>query len=175
MGYIGYMTFVVALLKQQGIHDVTITLFYSLLGLAVIGSGKLWAHMLDRFKGGESMAILNGVLAVATLLPVLGVQLPLIFVSGILFGAVFMSVVTSTTALVRHNLPPTAWSSAISMFTTVFALGQIVGPTIVGWIADSTGGLKQGLVFSALTLLVAALLALGQRTPTSVNSSALLK
>ncbi|MGB7194207.1 MAG: YbfB/YjiJ family MFS transporter [Collimonas pratensis] len=163
VGYIGYMTFVVSLLKQQGMHDATITVFYSVLGLAVIISGMLWARMLDRFKGGESMAILNGLLAVATLLPVLGKQLPLVFISGILFGAVFMSVVTSTTVLVRHNLPAAAWSSAISMFTTVFALGQIVGPTIVGWIADGAGGLKRGLVFSAVALLIAALLARGQR------------
>jgi dipeptide/tripeptide permease len=45
----------------------------------------------------------------------------------------------------------------------VFAFGQIVGPSIVGWIADSAGGLKQGLVFSAVALLIGALLASRQR------------
>jgi dipeptide/tripeptide permease len=49
------------------------------------------------------------------------------------------------------------------MFTIVFAFGQIVGPSIVGWIADSAGGLKQGLVFSAVALLIGALLASRQR------------
>jgi hypothetical protein len=45
----------------------------------------------------------------------------------------------------------------------VFAAGQIVGPTAVGWIADGAGGLERGLVFSACALWVGAALALRQR------------
>jgi predicted MFS family arabinose efflux permease len=84
-------------------------------------------------------------------------------VSGILFGGVFLSVVASTTAMVKHNLAPKAWATGISLFTVVFAVGQIVGPTVVGWIADGPGGLQQGLVFSAAALLLGALLAWQQK------------
>lgn len=163
VGYIGYMTFVVALLKEQGMGGSTITLFYTLLGLALMASSFVWARMLDKFKGGQSMAILNTLLGVATLLPVLTAAVPVVFLSGIMFGGVFLSVVGSTTALVRHNLPAAAWSAGISAFTTVFALGQIVGPTIAGWIADGPGGLARGFVFSAVVLFAGAGLALGQR------------
>jgi len=163
VGYIGYMTFVIALLKEQGMRPAAITLFYALLGLAVLAGSRIWAAMLDRFRGGESLAILNALLALATLLPVLGAAPVLVFVSGILFGAVFLSVVASTTALVRHNLPADAWSAGISLFTTVFAFGQIVGPTVVGWISDSAGGLGRGFVFSAAALLAGAAFAAFQR------------
>jgi predicted MFS family arabinose efflux permease len=163
VGYIGYMTFVIALLKEQGMRQPTITMFYALLGLAVVASSRIWAGMLDRYKGGQSMAILNALLALATLLPVLTAAPVAVFASGMLFGAVFLSVVASTTALVRHNLPPQAWSAGISGFTTVFAFGQIVGPTIVGWISDSAGGLQRGLVFSAVALFIGALLASRQK------------
>lgn len=163
VGYIGYMTFVIALLREQGMGASTITLFYAMLGVAVIASSRIWASMLDRFKGGQSMAILNGLLAVATVLPALTAAPLLVFASGLLFGAIFLSVVASTTALVRHNLPSHAWSSGISAFTTVFALGQIVGPTVIGWIADGAGGLQRGLVFSAVALFAGALLASRQR------------
>ncbi len=162
-GYIGYMTFVIALLKERGMSGSMITLFYTMLGLAVLASSRIWASMLDHYKGGQSLAILNGLLALATLLPALSANPVLVFVSGVLFGAVFLSVVASTTALVRHNLAPPAWSAGISAFTTVFAFGQIVGPSVVGWIADGAGGLKRGLLFSALALLMGALLALRQR------------
>lgn len=162
-GYIGYMTFVVALLKEQAMSGSMITLFYALLGVAVMASSRIWAGMLDYFKGGQSLAILNGLLAAATLLPALTAMPLVIFASGILFGGVFLSVVASTTTLVRHNLPSSAWSAGISAFTTVFAFGQIAGPIVVGWIADGTGGLQRGLVFSALMLCVGALLALRQR------------
>ena len=86
-----------------------------------------------------------------------------------MFGGVFLSVVASTTALVRHNLPQSQWAAGISAFTIVFAAGQIVGPTVVGWIADGLGagsdlvGLQRGLIFSAVALWLGAVVAMRQR------------
>ncbi|MCE8039730.1 YbfB/YjiJ family MFS transporter [Halomonas sp. MCCC 1A11062] len=163
VGCIGYMTFVVALLKEQQMQPWLITLFYSVLGVAVMASSRLWAGLLSRYKGGQALAILNAVLAGATLLPILAGSVPLAFLSGLVFGGVFMSVVASTTALVRHNLDEQYWSAAISAFTVVFAFGQIIGPLLVGWLADGPGGLEQGLAVSAGALAVGALLAWRQK------------
>lgn len=163
VGYIGYMTFVVALLRAQGSSALAVTVFYALLGLAVLASSRIWAGLLDRHKNGRALATLNALLGVATVLPALTQWWPLVLASGLLFGAVFLSVVASTTALVRHNLPPAAWAAGISAFTTVFAAGQIVGPTVVGWIADGPGGLARGLVFSAAALWLGAVLATRQK------------
>ena len=163
LGYIGYMTFVIALLKEQGMSALMINWFYTALGLAVLAASRLWAGMLDRFKGGQALAILNGLLSLATLLPALTAAPLAVFASGVLFGGVFLSAVASTTALVRHNLPPASWPAGISAFTIVFALGQIIGPSMVGWIADHPGGLQQGLQCSALALLAGALLAWRQQ------------
>jgi len=166
VGYIGYMTFVIALLREQGVGGASITLFYSLLGLAVVLSSRLWAGLLDRYKGGQALAILNALLGLATLLPAITALWPVVLASGLLFGGVFLSVVASTTALVRHNLPQSAWAEGISAFTVVFAAGQIVGPIMVGWIADGSGGLSRGLVFSALALWAGAALAWQQKALT---------
>ena len=163
VGYIGYMTFVVALLRSQGRTPTEITLFYALLGVAVMASSRIWARLLDRYSDGRPLALLNALLGLATLLPALTQAWPLVLLSGLLFGAVFLSVVASTTALVRHNLPQSAWGAGISAFTMVFAAGQVVGPTVVGWIADGAGGLERGLVFSALALWAGAALAWRQR------------
>ncbi|MBU3739493.1 MAG: YbfB/YjiJ family MFS transporter, partial [Rhodoferax sp.] len=141
VGYIGYMTFVVALLREQGATGSQITVFYGLLGVAVLASSRIWARLLDRHRGGGALARLNALLGLAVVLPVLSLAGPVVLVSGLLFGAVFLSVVASTTALVRHNLPQSLWAAGIAAFTTVFAFGQIVGPTVVGWIADGPGGL----------------------------------
>jgi len=163
VGYIGYMTFVVALLREQGMASGTVTLFYALLGLSVVLSSRIWAGLLDRSRGGRALALLNGLLGVATLLPALTSAWPVVLASGLLFGGVFLAVVASTTALVRHNLPPAQWAGGISAFTVVFAAGQIVGPTVVGWIADGPGGLARGLVYSACALWLGALVAARQR------------
>ena len=163
VGYIGYMTFVIALIRQQGASPGFVTLFYSLLGVAVVGSSRLWAGLLDRYKGGQTLAILSALLGIATLMPALTNLQSLLLLSGALFGAVFLSLVASTTTLVRHNLPQASWAAGISSFTAVFAAGQIVGPTVTGWISDGAGGLERGLIFSAAALWLGALLAWRQR------------
>lgn len=163
MGYIGYMTFVVAVLRDHGTSTHRITLFYALLGLAVVASSRLWSGLLDRHRGGQPLARLCGLLGLATVLPAWTTAWPLLLMSGLLFGAVFLSVVASTTALVRHNWPPDRWAAGISAFTVVFAIGQIVGPTVVGWIADGPGGLQRGLMFSAIALWAGAIIAACQK------------
>ena len=163
LGYIGYMTFIVTLLREQQLGGAAITAFYSTLGLGVVASSWLWAGLLQRWHGGQPMALLNALLALATLLPVLSAHPVAVFASGALFGAVFLSVVAASTAVVRHNLPPAAWPQGITAFTVIFALGQIAGPSVVGLIADGPGGLRRGLAVSAAVLALGALLAWRQR------------
>ena len=163
VGYIGYMTFVVTLLREQGLAGGLIVAFYVLLGAGVVASSWLWAGLLQRARGGGALALLNGLLALATVLPVASAHPVAVFASGALFGGVFLSVVASTTALVRHNLPAAAWPGGIAAFTIVFAAGQIVGPSVVGWVADGAGGLVRGFVWSAAALALGALLAWRQR------------
>ena len=163
VGYIGYMTFVIALLREQGVGAGAITLFYTLLGLAVVASARIWAGLLQRAQGGGALALLNALLGVATILPALTGAWPVVLASGLLFGAVFLSVVASTTAFVRQNVPQAQWAAGISAFTILFAFGQIVGPTVVGWVADGPGGLARGLVYSAAALWLGAWLAWRQK------------
>ncbi len=171
LGYIGYMTFVITLLREQGLGEGVRMGFYALLGCGVIASSWLWAGLLQRWRGGQTLALLNALLALATLLPVLSANVAVVFVSGALFGSVFLSVVASTTAMVRHNLPPSAWPAGIALFTIVFAAGQIVGPVLVGWVSDGAGGLLRGFALSAALLALGSVLALGQRPLNAVRGS----
>lgn len=162
IGYIGYMTFIVALLRNAGMSAPVVSSFYVLLGVATVVSARMWSTLLDRMRGGQALAILNALLAIATLVPAM-IEHPLAaFVSGALFGATFLSAVASTTAFVRHNLPSTQWARGINAFTIVFAFGQIVGPVVIGKVSDSAG-LTRGLVYSALVLVVGAVLAAFQK------------
>jgi predicted MFS family arabinose efflux permease len=163
LGYIGYMTFVVTLLRERGLDAATVTAFYATLGIAVMASPWLWARLLERHRGGVPIALLNALLSVATVLPAWGTEPVLVFISGALFGAVFLSIVASTTAMVRHNVSAQAWSRGIAAFTIVFAIGQIVGPSVVGLIADGGGGLRAGFVVSACLLALGSIVGWMQR------------
>ena len=174
MGYIGYMTFVIALLKNTGLQPETVNLFYLILGLAVMISARLWAAALDNYRGGKTLAILNSLIGIACLLPACvallfnagdigNIALAIIFFSGILFGCCFLSAVAATTAFVKHNLPQEQWIAGITVFTCVFGGGQVLGPLIVGWIADQSNGLARGLVVSGMVLLAGGLIAAFQK------------
>ena len=163
LGYIGYMTFVISLLREERLAGAVVVAFFVMLGAAVVASSWLWARLLQRSRGGGALALLNALVAVATLLPVLSVRPLAVFASGLLFGAVFLSLVASTTSLVRHNLAPAAWPAGIAAFTIVFAAGQIVGPSAVGVIADHFGGLRAGFACSGAVLALAAIVATRQK------------
>jgi predicted MFS family arabinose efflux permease len=162
VGYIGYMTFIVTLLHDLRVAPPWIVAFYGLLGLAAIGSSWLWAGLLQRARGGGALALLNALLAAATVLPVLSANVAVVAVSCLLFGATFLALVASTTAFVRHNLPDAAWAGGIAAFTIVFAAGQILGPSLIGWMADGPGGLERGFLISGALLLVGAAIAARQ-------------
>jgi predicted MFS family arabinose efflux permease len=162
IGYIGYETFVIALLRAGGMSSAVITTFYVMLGLATAASGKLWSGVLHRVQGGRVFALFGFLLSAATFIPALFHSPIAAFASGIVFGGTFLQVVAATTAFVQHNLPQARWSGGISLFTAMFALGQTVGPVVVGHISDRTG-LSGGLICSAVILLVAAVVAAWQK------------
>jgi MFS family permease len=92
--------------------------------------------------------------------------LTLVFImsSAMLFGSSFVVAVSSTTAFVKHNYPKNQWSIGIRFFTILFATGQIIGPFLIGFIADHLGGLPIGLLVSTMILLTASLLAYRQKS-----------
>ena len=53
VGYIGYMTFSIPLLREQGLSSTGVTVYYTLLGAAVVAAPRLWASLLDRERGQE--------------------------------------------------------------------------------------------------------------------------
>ena len=59
----------------------------------------------------------------------------------------------------------------MALFTSVFALGQIIGPIAGGLIADAAHSLALGLTAAALTLFAAAGAAAAQR-PLNQNALA---
>jgi predicted MFS family arabinose efflux permease len=185
IGHVGYMTFVIAMLREMGFTGSRINLFYGLIGLFMMLSSRLWSRLLDKYKGGEAMGLVNLILAIACFIPTILAFLEsnidqnlalnysaFLFVmsSAILFGSSFVVAVSSTTAFVKHNYPRNQWSIGIRFFTILFATGQIIGPFLIGFIADHLGGLRMGLLVSTIILLTASLLAYRQKSFASKKS-----
>jgi len=174
LGYIGYMTFSVALVREIGLQGSKLDYFYGLLGIFIMLSSKIWSKKLDQKKDGYVLGMVNLVLAIACFIPTLIAlfgdhqnveiwQIILIFVSAMMFGSSIVTAVSSTTAFVKHNFPQEDWIYGIRIFTIAFASGQIIGPVIVGYLSDLTGSLGIGLLFSAGILLLGSYIAFQQK------------
>jgi MFS family permease len=172
LGYIGYMTFVIALLMQIGMTGMRLNIFFALLGLSVVVSSKVWASTLDRYQGGETLGIINMLMGIACLIPAViatfitpsvagpgWMAIGTIYLSGIIFGSGLLAAVASTTVFVKCNLPQSQWVAGIAVFTSLFAVGQVIGPTLIGWVSDGPGGLARGLMVSAAILIMGSLIA----------------
>ncbi len=162
-GYIAYMTFIVAHLRGQGLGEEVVSVFWAVLGLAALSSAFAWGALLGHLRGGHGPA---AVLAVA----MAGAALPLVwdspiasFGSAALFGGAFMAGPTAVATLVRRLLPVPAWTAGIGLLTVAFALGQLVGPVVAGYLADSAGGVRAALALAVGLLALATALALLQR------------
>lgn len=165
VGYIGYMTFVIAWMRDNGAGTASVATVWTVLGFATLIGPLVWRGPLQRWPGGRPMAAALAVLAAGALVPLLRADLAWMLVSAVLFGAGMFTVPTSVTAMVAKALPKPAWGSGMATFTIVFGAGQVIGPVATGWLADLTGSLRPGLAASVAVLALGAVIALLQREP----------
>lgn len=158
-GYITYMTFSVAYLRDSGRTPGQLVWFWFVLGAAGIVIGLTLAAPLSRLGRGGGVAVPVAVTALASALPLLSGTRVAELASAALFGS-FFTVSATVTAAARRSLPPAQWAPAIAGLTAAFGVGQCVGPVISGAVADSAYGLPAGLLTGTLLLTASAACAL---------------
>jgi MFS family permease len=126
-GYIAYMTFMIAYIRDAGGGGAAQSAFWCLIGLSAFVTPWVWSRLLARNSA-------------------------LLATSAMVFGVAFFAVVGSTTAFVRFNYPPAAWPTGIEAMTISFGIGQTLGPIAVGAVTDAMGGLSYALNVSAAML-----------------------
>ncbi|EGP09290.1 major facilitator superfamily MFS_1 [Bradyrhizobiaceae bacterium SG-6C] len=161
-GYIAYMTFMIAYVRDGGGSAIAQSLFWCLIGLGSFAAPWLWRGLLARGASGIATATLLGTTMLGTLIALLGTSPLTLGASAAIFGVSFLSVVASTTAFVRLNYPPAAWPKGIGIMAVTFGLGQTLGPFATGAVTDLFG-LSYGLVLSAATLGLGMVLCACQR------------
>jgi predicted MFS family arabinose efflux permease len=158
-GYIAYMTFMIAYVRDAGGGAAAQSAFWSLIGVSAFVTPWVWRRVLALDRGGVSTAIILGVNALGAALPLFGHSTLWLAISALVFGVAFFAVVGSTTAFVRFNYPPSAWPKGIAAMTIAFGIGQTLGPIAVGAITDALGSLSYALNVSAAMLALGAIAA----------------
>jgi predicted MFS family arabinose efflux permease len=167
LGYIAYMTFIVAWLRQSSAASIgmalTTSVMWTILGLATLVAPLIWKGLFNGRRNGKPMAITLLVLALGASLPLVMPNLAGVWLSALLVGSSIFMVPSALTGFIQTNISKPAWGRAMAVATTLFALGQTIGPVAAGWLSDHFGALSIGLASSAAVLLLAALLAATQK------------
>jgi MFS family permease len=163
VGYIVYLTFLVAWMRTQGAGAWLVAATWGVLGAAVMISPFPWRPIVAAATGGRALGLACAATGVGTLFPMLVPGTPGLLISAAAFGASFFIGPTSITAFSRKNLPETNWGRSVALFSIVFAVGQTLGPVAAGFMADATDSLTTGLVAAGITLLLAGAIASLQR------------
>lgn len=152
LGYIVYVTFLIAWMRGNGASTALVAWTWAIMGAAVLISPFIWSRVLAAAEGGRAMALTSWAVGIGIAAPLIDTSVIGVTISALLVGGSFFMVPTSSTAFVRKNLPQIQWGKALSLFTVIFSIGQIIGPTAAGYLADLTGDNTAGLGAAALVL-----------------------
>ena len=161
-GYVITATFLVALVRRSQLIAPLEPWIWIVFGISAMPSVALWNHLSSQW------GILN-TFAIACLIEAIGVAASLIgsAVIGVLLAAVFLGgTFMGLTALglsAAHKLSTGDPRRTIASMTAAFGIGQIVGPTLAGLMADTFGSFTAPTFAAAISLVAAASLALWAR------------
>jgi predicted MFS family arabinose efflux permease len=161
VGYIVYLTFVMAWLREMQLGVAASVGVWIWLGMAVMASGWIWRGVMARWWPARTFAAATLVTGIGAALPLLSEHLAMLLVSAMLVGGSFFMAPGAIMALTRQTLAPAHWAKMMSLMTLIFAVGQGIGPVLAGALADATS-LNTAMGASVVVLVISAALALTQ-------------
>lgn len=163
-GYVGYMTFMIALLKRLGFGATLTMVFFALIGGASMLASPLWGRLLGRLKTGHGFALVCALVAIGTMPALIWAESWAVIASALIFGASFMAGPAAVSVAAQRLLPASSLTWGLALLTAAFSLGQSIGPLLGGWLSDFTGSLSAGLWLGPVLLILGAISSLQQRT-----------
>jgi MFS family permease len=157
LSYIVYMTFFTKyLIAEGGYSKEAAGNLFMIMGWFSLISGLIWGMVSDAI--GRKRALILVYLIHAVAFGLFGLwRTPTGFtLSAITFGLAAWSVPAIMSATCGDLLGPRLAPAALGFITMFFGLGQAIGPSVAGAIADTRGSFSLAFVLAAVVALVGA-------------------
>jgi len=157
--YVVYATFIVtAMVNEQGFGEGAAGTFWAVVGGLSIFSGPLFGSLSDKLGRKTGMMIVYSLFTIAYALVAANFAAPFLYASIGIFGLAVWSIPTIMSAAVGDYMGPVRAVKAFGFITLFFGAGQITGPVVAGFLADTTGSFSMGFwLCAALTASAVAL------------------
>jgi len=157
--YIIYVTFFFKHLIQEGGYTTEAAgALFMLIGWLSLLCGVIWGTVSDYIGRNRALAAVYVIQAASFALFALWTTPPGFLLSAVLFGLTAWSIPAIMAAVCGDVLGPRLAPAALGFITLFFGIGQALGPSVAGWIADTTGSFNPAFILAAS---VAALGAVG--------------
>ncbi|MGE7839314.1 YbfB/YjiJ family MFS transporter [Lysinibacillus sp. NPDC093712] len=156
LGYIITGTFIVSIAKESTSFQGDAVFVWFVVGITAIPSCFIWSKLAQRWGYVK-------ILFIAMLLQTFGIVLPAfttntvtLYTSAFVFGATFMGITTVATTLAKQIVPINS-HKILGLLTAGYALGQLLGPSLAGILANYTDSYQYALIGASAVVLVGAL------------------
>ena len=155
-GYIIPGTFLPVMAKEVVADPLLFGWAWPAFGAAAVASTLLAARAAPRVTHRGAWAISHLVMAAGVVVPLVLPGLAGILVAALCVGGTFV-VITQVGLQEARAVAGERARTLIAAMTSAFALGQIIGPLCVAYLAQATGGFSGALIFASALLALSAL------------------
>lgn len=159
LGYIVTGTFIVSIAEKTSYFHNGATLVWMMVGLAAIPSCLIWSLLAKKWGYIKSLVLAMALQSLGIAMPVFWMSKTSFVISALLFGATFMGITTLATTVGRE-INPSDSSRTIGILSAIYALGQLIGPTLAGVLSSFTHDFNAAFIGAACVVFFGAILLL---------------
>ncbi|MFJ7406798.1 MULTISPECIES: YbfB/YjiJ family MFS transporter [unclassified Lysinibacillus] len=156
LGYIITGTFIVSIAKESTSFQGDAVFVWFVVGIAAIPSCFIWSKLAQRWGYVKTLFIAMLLQAFGIVLPAFTTNTVTLYTSAFVFGATFMGITTVATTLAKQIVPMNS-HKILGFLTAGYALGQLLGPSLAGILANYTDSYHYALIGASAVVLVGAL------------------
>lgn len=153
LGYIITGTFLVDIIYNIESLRAFASFSWVITGIAAAPAAPLWMMMISKLSTVKVLSTAYILQAIGILLPVFSQTAWSVLLSAFLFGFTFVGIVSLSTAYARELYPKQS-GTVVSALTTVYALGQIIGPILASITESYFNSFKAPLAFAGTIVVM---------------------
>jgi len=156
-GYVISATFLVTIVDSQPSLQGNGGMVWLITGLAATPACIFWDRIARRIGQLKALLLAYAIQIVGIILPALDASLSTIMISGALYGATFIGIVSLMLTMAGRFFP-TRPAKPMGKLTLSYGIAQVVAPAVSGMMAEATGNYNGPLFIASAVMLVGMVL-----------------